>query len=136
MSGLEALVREAYSAYSSRDADRLLSLVHDDVGWPDDDGGRLRGKEALREYWREQWTRVRVHDDPREVVPLDDGRVRVVIAQVVRDLGGVELSRGLVTHLLRLRDGRVQWLDIDTAAGGSAADRAEAETPHGVVVRR
>ena len=112
MSDAEALVRAAYAAYDAQDAERLLALVHDDVDWPDDEGGRLRGKESLRGYWDEQWSRVRVHDDPREVVPLDDGRVRVELDQVVRDLDGAELSRGGRTHVLHLRDGRLQRLDV------------------------
>jgi hypothetical protein len=41
-----------------------VGLVSDDVNWPDDDAGRLHGKDEVRAYWTEQWARTSTHDEP------------------------------------------------------------------------
>ncbi len=110
--GHRALVLRAYAAYNAQDAEVLLALVGDDVDWPDDDGGRLHGKDALRAYWAEQWTRTRTHDEPVAVAEQDDGRVAVRVEQVVRSLDGEVRSAGRVEHLLRIDGGRITRLDI------------------------
>ena len=48
----EELVRRAYEAFNARDLDTALSLMHQDVDWPNAiDGGRVRGHDAVRGYW-------------------------------------------------------------------------------------
>ena len=86
------LLLRAYLAYNAQDAGRLLTLVTDDVDWPDGAGGRMHGRLALAAYWTEQWSRVRTHDHPVAFHELDDGRVAVDVEQVVRSLDGVTVS--------------------------------------------
>jgi hypothetical protein len=64
-------VRRLYAAFNSRDVERLLTLVTDDVDWPDGPA-RMRGKDAARDYWVRQWSRVRTHDEPSEPIEEDD----------------------------------------------------------------
>lgn len=113
----EALLGAAYAAYNRRDAEHLLTLVTDDVEWPDGER-RMRGKHALREYWLEQWSRSRTHDAPGGFTLLPDGRVIVDIHQVVRTLDGTVVSRGEVTHVHRIRDGLIARPDIDGPTAG------------------
>ncbi len=108
-----ALLLRAYGAYNTQDVDELLTLVSDDIDWPDGEGGRLHGKEALRAYWTEQWTRTRTHDEPVALADLDDGRIAVHIDQAVRSLEGSLLSTGRFVHLHRVEGGRVTRLDIE-----------------------
>ena len=70
-----ALLLRAYHADDAQDLDRLVAFVSDDVDRPDDRGSRLHGRGALVACWTEQWTRVRVHDQPVALRHLDDGRV-------------------------------------------------------------
>jgi ketosteroid isomerase-like protein len=107
-----ALLRRAYAAYNRQDLDHLLTFVTDEVDWPDDGGGRLRGKAALRAYWTEQWTRTRTHDEPVGFTERDDGRIAVQIRQEVRSLDGRVLSTGRFRHLHRLDGDRIARLDI------------------------
>ena len=41
-----------------------MALVSDDVNRPDDDAGKLHGKDEVRAYWTEQWARTSTHDEP------------------------------------------------------------------------
>jgi ketosteroid isomerase-like protein len=46
-------VRRLYAAFNSRDVERLLTLVTDDVDWPDGPA-RMYDKDAARDYWVRQ----------------------------------------------------------------------------------
>ena len=81
----------AYAAYDAQDVDALMALVSDDVDWPDGPGGagRLHGKEQVRAYWEEQWTRTRTHDEPSHSRKLDDGRAGAGSSGGTSRLGGI-----------------------------------------------
>jgi ketosteroid isomerase-like protein len=108
----QVLLLRAYLAFNAQDLDRLLVRIADDVDWPDDDGGRIRGSGALAAYWTEQWTRVRAHDHPVAFEEADDGRIAVRVEQVVRSLDGSTVSTARLTHLLRLDGDRIVRLDV------------------------
>jgi ketosteroid isomerase-like protein len=108
----QALLLRAYHAYDAQDLDRLTAFLADDVDWPDDAGNRLHGKDAVRAYWTEQWTRVRVHDHPVAFQQLDDGRIAVHVSQVARSLDGTLLSTGEFTHVHRIDGDRIARLDV------------------------
>jgi hypothetical protein len=101
--GHRDLLLQAYAAYNAQDVEALLARISDDVDWPDC-AGRLHGKEQVRAYWTEQWTRTRTHDEPLSFSELDDGRAAVYIRQVVRSLDGSPISRGHFLHTHRIED--------------------------------
>lgn len=55
-----------YAAFNARQIDLVLQALHPEVDWPNGwEGGRLHGRDAVREYWQRQWTEI----DP-SVVPI------------------------------------------------------------------
>jgi hypothetical protein len=109
----EPLLRRAYAAYNAQDLNTLTAMLSDDVDWPDGAGGRLHGRDAVRAYWTEQWTRLRTHDEPVGFEATGDGRTAVRLHQVVRDLEGSVLSTGDLVYVFRVEDGRIRRLDIE-----------------------
>jgi ketosteroid isomerase-like protein len=107
------LLLQAYAAYNSQDVEALVALVSDDVNWPDDDAGRLHGKDEVRAYWTEQWARTSTHDEPVSFSERNDGRTAVHISQVVRSLDGSVISKGKFLHLHRLEGDRIARMDIE-----------------------
>jgi hypothetical protein len=85
--------------------------ISDDVDWPDG-AGRLHGKEQVRAYWTEQWTRTRTHDEPLSFSELDDGQAAVYIRQVVRSLDGSPISRDHFLHMHRIEGDLISRMDI------------------------
>src|SRR5262249_11262613 len=59
------LLTATYEAFNRRDIDSVLATMHTDVNWANGiDGGRLRGHDEVREYWKGLWTRTEISATP------------------------------------------------------------------------
>src|SRR5437764_15247630 len=55
----EQQLRRLYAAFNSRDVGSLLAATTEDVDWPNAwEGGRLRGRREVEDYWRRQWAQI------------------------------------------------------------------------------
>jgi len=87
--------------------------MHPDVDWPNAwEGGRVRGHDAVRDYWRRQFAEIDPRVEPQAFALTDDGRVAVEVRQIVRSHGGELLSEQTVTHVYAFRDGLVERMDV------------------------
>jgi hypothetical protein len=103
-----------YDAFNARDLDALLALMSAEVDWPNAwKGGRLIGREAVREYWTAQWAEIDPRVEPLSVNERTDGSLAVQVRQVVRALDGQLLSDGEVLHVYRIRDGLIERMDVE-----------------------
>ena len=101
-----------YAAFNARDLDTAVSLMHPDVNWPNGwEGGRIQGRDAVRDYWTRQFESIQSNVEPLEFTEAGD-RVAVTVRQVIRDLDGNVLSEGKTSHVYTLRDGLVTRMDI------------------------
>jgi hypothetical protein len=107
------LLRTAYAAFNGRDIDAALATMAADVSWPQAfKGGFVRGHEAVRAYWTEQWSEIDPHVEPVSFHREDDGRVLVEVRQVVRDLAGIVLADVYVGHRFTLANGLLQAMEV------------------------
>jgi ketosteroid isomerase-like protein len=103
-----------YEAFNRRDADGVLALMSDDVDWPNAwKGGRLVGREAVRDYWTAQWSEIDPQVEPTAVTERADGSLAVTVRQVVRSPDGELLADGEVLHVYRLADGLIRRMDVE-----------------------
>jgi ketosteroid isomerase-like protein len=102
-----------YAAFNARDIDTILEYLAPDVDWPNAwEGGRLHGREAVREYWTRQWAAIDPSVEPVGFEERPDGAVAVDVRQVVKDLDGAIVSEGRVVHVYEFRDGLVARMDV------------------------
>ena len=102
-----------YAAFNARDIDTVLAHLAPDVDWPNAwEGGRVRGHEAVREYWTRQWAAIDPSVEPVGFDERPDGSVAVDVRQVVKDLDGAVVTEGRVTHVYEFRDGLVTRMDV------------------------
>jgi hypothetical protein len=107
------LLRAAYAAFNARDIGAALTLMTDDVTWPMAfKGGFVRGPEAIRAYWTEQWAEIDPQVAPVAFYVQGAAQVLVDVRQVVRDLAGSVLSEENVGHRFAIRDGLIQAMEI------------------------
>lgn len=107
------LLEQTYAAFNARDIDGALAAMHPDVDWPNGlEGGRVRGHDAVREYWTRQWSLIDPRVEPLGFATEPDGRTAVDVRQVVRDLSGALLKAELVQHVYRIEGGLIRSMEI------------------------
>jgi ketosteroid isomerase-like protein len=111
---VRGLLEDAYEAFNRRDIDGALAGMAPDVDWPNAwQGGHVSGHDAVRDYWTRQWRELDPEVHPVAMTLEDDGRVRVLVEQTVRQVGEAEGTVGQVVHAYTLRDGRVTRMDVE-----------------------
>ena len=107
------LLKAAYAAFNARNIDAALAKMSPDVSWPKAfKGGFVRGHQAVRAYWTEQWSEIDPRVEPVSFHREGDGRVLVDVHQVVRDLAGTVLADGHVGHRFTLANGMIQAMEV------------------------
>jgi hypothetical protein len=103
-----------YEAFNRRDIDALLAMMSGEVDWPNAwKGGRLTGREAIRNYWTAQWAEIDPHVEPLSATERADGSLAVRVRQVVRSSDGELLAEGEVVHVYRMRGGLINRMDVE-----------------------
>ena len=107
------LLRAAYAAFNARDIDAALATMAPDVAWPMAfKGGFVRGHQAVRAYWTEQWSEIDPHVEPVAFHSEAAGRVLVEVHQVVRDLAGAVLGDEYVGHRFTVVHGLIRAMEV------------------------
>jgi hypothetical protein len=106
-----------YDRFNARDIDGVLSALAENVAWANGmDGGHVRGREAVREYWTRQWAVIDPHVDPIHVGETNAGSMLVNVHQVVKDLEGKVLLDETIAHRFQLEGDFVTRFDIEGAS--------------------
>ena len=114
MTGVSERLRDLYRAFNARDIESVLAQMTGDVDWPNAwEGGRLVGRDAVRDYWTRQWAAIDPSVEPVSFATREDGSIAVEVAQAVRDLDGELLAEGRVTHVYLMRGDRVARMDVE-----------------------
>lgn len=89
-------------------------MMSDEVDWPNAwKGGRLVGREAVRDYWTAQWEEIDPHVEPLAVAERADGRLAVTVRQVLRSADGELLADVEVVHVYWLDNGVIRRMDVE-----------------------
>lgn len=107
------LLRAVYVAFNRREIESVLARMHADVDWPNGmEGGRVPGKDAVREYWTRQFKVLDPHVEPVAFNLEADGRIAVDVHQVVHDKSGKLLVDHMVQHVYEIRDNLIRNMEI------------------------
>lgn len=109
------IIEKAYIGFNDRNIDAVLSLMDSDVKWPKAfEGGYVTGQEAVREYWTRQWSEINPKLKPALITKRPDGKIEVVVDQLVKDLEGIILFDGKVNHVYTFENGLITVMDVKT----------------------
>ena len=107
------IIKQAYELFNRRNTDALLQLMTEDVEWPNGwEGGYLRTRAAVGEYWARQWAELDPHVEPVDIEELQDGRLQVRVHQVVKNKKGDLLADQFVYHVYTFEDHRIRHMEI------------------------
>jgi hypothetical protein len=121
----QALISQAYSAFNQRDVDATLALMTENVSWPKaSEGGRVVGKQAIREYWTRQWADFDPFLDVLEVINRENGKTEVKVHQLVKNLKGDVLSDTELWHVYTIQNNLIARMDILESGGNTEGQSA------------
>ncbi|MBO0857615.1 MAG: nuclear transport factor 2 family protein [Chloracidobacterium sp.] len=107
------LLITVYKAFNARDVDTVLAALSADVDWPNGwEGGRVYGREGVRDYWTRQWAAIDPHVEPVGIDSDEKRRVVVKVHQVARDLEGSVVVDGMVERVYLIEDGLIKSMEI------------------------
>jgi hypothetical protein len=107
------LLRRVYSAFNRREIETVLASMDPGVDWPNGmEGGRVLGKDAVRDYWTRQFAILNPCVEPQAFTAEEDGRISVQVHQVVHDRNGNLLVDQIIQHVYAIRDGLIQSMEI------------------------
>jgi ketosteroid isomerase-like protein len=110
----EEQMRALYRAFNTRDVDACLAAMTPDVDWANGwEGGRVIGREAVRDYWERQWAVIDSSAEPIAVTERPDGAVEVTVHLVARDLDGTVLDESDGRHVYELEGDLVRRMTIE-----------------------
>jgi hypothetical protein len=121
----QELISQAYSAFNQRDIDATLVLMSEHVSWPKaSEGGRVVGKQEIRDYWTRQWAEFDPRVDVLEVVDGEAGKIDVKVHQLLKNLKGDILSDTELWHVYTIVNGLIERMDIKDGEGSSEGPSA------------
>lgn len=113
MNEKEKLLINAYRYFNERNIDALLELMDPQVNWPNGwEGGYVKGHDEVREYWTRQWKEINPQVKPLKITETTDGRTKVEVEQLVKDLQGNILFDSTITHLYTISNGLIKAMEI------------------------
>ena len=106
-------MRAMYAAFNARDMAAVLAAMTRDVTWPNGwEGGVVQGQAAVADYWTRQWAAIDPTVTPEAFEDDPDGRLRIRVRQVVRDLAGQVLSDQPVFHVYAFDGPLIRSMEI------------------------
>jgi ketosteroid isomerase-like protein len=107
-------LRCAYSAFNQGDIESAISLMCDDVDWPNTiEGGRERGRDAVHDYWTRLFGLLVPRVEPLCLRADGQGRIVVDAHLVFSDPAtGQPLAHQRARHVFRFRGALVERMDV------------------------
>lgn len=107
------LVRDAYRRFNDGDISGLLDLLDDDVELPDVlNGTKLRGIDAVRQYWEHEFELVEPALFVSDIVEIGDALLLVVVQEVYDRATRNRLGPGVkAVHRVTFRGDRIASIE-------------------------
>jgi hypothetical protein len=113
MSPNQQFLQKLYEAFNNRELETIISVMRPNVKWANGvEGGFVYGRDAVREYWTNQYKVIQVQLEPLKFEKDENNRDVVTAHQVVRDLQGNLLADTTVQQIFTIEDGLISLYEI------------------------
>ena len=110
---IEQRLFAVYDLFNRREMEAVLALMHPNVDWPNGmEGGRVHGRDGVRDYWTRQWSLIDPHVEPVDSSIDEAGRIVLRVHQTVRDLAGKLILDQYVEHVYTMMNDLIARMDI------------------------
>jgi hypothetical protein len=112
-SNQKQFLQNLYDAFNKREIETIISSMQPDVKWANGfEGGFVHGRDAVREYWTEQFKVIQPELEPLNYETDDNGRNVVTVHQIIRDLQGNLLADMTVRQIFTIENGLISLYEI------------------------
>ena len=113
MSDNQQFLQNLYDAFNKREIETIISKMHPDVKWANGlEGGFVYGRDAVREYWTNQFKAIEPELETLKFELDEQGRSVVTVHQIVKDLEGNVLVDTQVRQIFTIEDDLISLYEI------------------------
>ncbi len=117
MNDNQEFLQNLYDAFNKREIETIISKMHPQVKWANGlEGGFVYGRDAVREYWTNQFKQIQPELEPLKFETDDQNRSVVTVHQIVKDLEGNVLADMEVRQIFTIEDGLIILYEIGETA--------------------
>jgi phage pi2 protein 07 len=117
MSSNQQLLQSLYDAFNKREIEMIVEVMHPDVKWANGlEGGFVYGRDAVREYWINQFKNIQVQLETLKFETDEKNRNVVTVYQIVKDLQGNLLADMTVKQIFTIENGGIVLYEIGETA--------------------
>ena len=113
MSQNQQFLQNLYDAFNQREIETIISLMRPDVKWANGlEGDFVYGRDAVREYWTNQFKAIQPELETIKFETDDNNRNVVTVHQIIKDLQGNVLADATVHQIFTIEDGLISVYEI------------------------
>lgn len=113
MSANQEFLQNLYDAFNKREIETVIALMRPDVKWANGlEGGFVYGRDAVREYWANQFKLIQPELEPLKFETDENNRNVVTVHQIIKDLQGSVLADVTVRQIFTIEDGLISLYEI------------------------
>jgi phage pi2 protein 07 len=113
MSSNQQFLQNLYEVFNKGEIETIISVMHPDVKWANGvEGGFVYGRDAVREYWTNQYKVIQVQLETLKFETDETNRNVVTVHQIVRDLQGNLLVDTTVQQIFTIENGLIVLYEI------------------------
>jgi len=113
MSEHQEFLQNLYDAFNKREIETIISTMRSDVKWANGlEGGFVYGRDAVREYWTDQFKAIQPELETLKFETDENNRNVVMVHQIIRDLQGNVLADATVRQIFTIEDGLISVYEV------------------------
>jgi SnoaL-like domain len=113
MSSNQQFLQNLYEAFNKGEIETIISVMHPDVKWANGvEGGFVYGRDAVREYWTNQYKVIQVQLETLKFETDETNRNVVTVHQIVRDLQGNLLVDATIQQIFTIENSLISLYEI------------------------
>jgi hypothetical protein len=113
MSSNQQFLQNLYEAFNKGEIETIISVMHPDVKWANGvEGGFVYGRDAVREYWTNQYKVIQVQLETLKFKTDENNRNIVTVHQIVRDLQGNLLADATIQQIFTIENSLISLYEI------------------------
>ena len=113
MNSNQQFLQNLYDAFNKREIETIIALMRSNVKWANGlEGGFVHGRDAVREYWTNQFKNIQVQLETLKFETDEKNRNVVTVHQIVKNLQGNLLADMTVKQIFTIENDLISLYEI------------------------